>query len=180
MTTTTLGVFKERQSAEKAISDLKDKGVDTESISIVYSGDEEAKAVQETAEDAEEAKDTAEGAAAGGVIGAIAGITLAAIVIPGLGGLIAGGPLAAAMGVGSAAAATAAGATTGAAIGGLVGALVGMGAKKEEAESYAEAVRQGNVLIAVTTDMTGIDDVFKSHGASMVKQYEEEREKVTT
>lgn len=84
------------------------------------------------------------GAAAGGAIGGTLGLLvgLGALVIPGLGPLIAAGPLVAAL----------AGAGAGGALGTLTGALVGMGIPEYEAKKYESFVQGGGSLLAVHAD----------------------------
>src|SRR6201987_3357639 len=77
------------------------------------------------------------GAVVGGAIGLLAGI--GALAIPGVGPLIAAGPIVSAL----------AGAGAGAAAGGLVGALVGMGIPEYEAKRYEGAVKGGGTLLSV-------------------------------
>jgi hypothetical protein len=80
------------------------------------------------------------GAAVGGVLGWLVGI--GAIAIPGIGPLVAAGPVVAAL-----AGAGAAGAT-----GGLVGGLIGAGIPEIEAKRYAGRIREGGYLISVHCD----------------------------
>jgi hypothetical protein len=80
------------------------------------------------------------GAAIGGVLGWLVGI--GALAIPGVGPLVAAGPIAAAL-----AGAGAAGAT-----GGLVGGLIGAGIPEIEAKRYAGRIRDGGYLISVHCD----------------------------
>jgi hypothetical protein len=80
------------------------------------------------------------GAAIGGVLGWLVGI--GALAIPGVGPLVAAGPVVAAL-----AAAGAGGAT-----GGLVGGLVGAGIPEVEAKRYAGRIREGGYLISVHCD----------------------------
>ena len=80
------------------------------------------------------------GAAAGGVLGWLVGI--GALAIPGIGPIIAAGPVVAAL-----AGAAAAGAT-----GGLVGGLIGAGIPEVEAKRYAGRLREGAYLISVHCD----------------------------
>jgi hypothetical protein len=79
------------------------------------------------------------GGALGGVIGLLAGI--GALAIPGVGPLIAAGPIMAAL----------SGAAIGGATGGLVGGLIGLGIPEIEAKRYEEKLKSGNYLIAVHT-----------------------------
>ena len=80
------------------------------------------------------------GAAVGGVLGWLIGV--GALVIPGVGPLVAAGPIVAAL-----AGAGAAGAT-----GGLVGGLIGAGIPEIEAKRYAGRIREGGYLISVHCD----------------------------
>ena len=84
------------------------------------------------------------GAVAGGVIagalGWLAGI--GSLAIPGVGPLIAAGPIMAALG----------GAAAGGAAGGLAGGLIGLGIPEYEAKRYEGAIKDGNILISVHTD----------------------------
>src|SRR5215218_2427717 len=80
------------------------------------------------------------GAAVGGILGWLVGI--GALAIPGIGPLMAAGPIVAAL-----AGAGAAGAT-----GGLVGGLVGAGMPEVEAKRYAGRIREGAYLVSVHCD----------------------------
>jgi hypothetical protein len=86
-----------------------------------------------------------EGAAAGGSSGAVLGGALGllagigALAIPGVGPLIAAGPIMA----------TLAGVGVGAAVGGLAGALIGMGIPEYEAKRYESRLNKGGVLLSV-------------------------------
>ncbi|MES2438384.1 MAG: hypothetical protein V4584_04940 [Verrucomicrobiota bacterium] len=81
------------------------------------------------------------GASAGGVIGGTLGLLagIGALAIPGVGPLIAAGPLLAAL----------SGFAAGAAAGGIGGALVGMGIPEIEAKRYENRIAEGNLLISI-------------------------------
>jgi hypothetical protein len=100
---------------------------------------------------------TGTGAALGAAVGWLAGI--GAIAIPGVGPLIAAGPIMAAL----------SGAAVGGAVGGIAGALVGMGIPEFEAKRYEGRVKNGNILISVhsnNSDQTAkAKEVFKRAGA---------------
>jgi hypothetical protein len=88
----------------------------------------------------------ATGAVSGGVLGGILGLLagIGALAIPGIGAVVAAGPLAAAL----------VGAGVGAATGGLVGALVGLGIPKDEAENYAvRHITNCEPLVCVTANL---------------------------
>jgi len=80
------------------------------------------------------------GAGVGGIVGLLAG--LGALAIPGVGPLIAAGPLLALL----------SGAAVGAAAGSLTGSLIGMGIPEYEAKRYEGHLKEGNILIAVHAD----------------------------
>jgi hypothetical protein len=87
------------------------------------------------------------GAALGGIGGLLVG--LGALAIPGIGPVIAAGPLAAALG-GIAGAGV--GAVAGGAAGGLIGGLTDMGVTETQAGYFAEGVRRGGTLLTVRTE----------------------------
>jgi hypothetical protein len=81
------------------------------------------------------------GAATGGVLGGTLGLLagMGALAIPGVGPLIAAGPLLAAL----------SGAAAGATVGGIAGGLVGLGIPEIEAKRYENRISEGNILISV-------------------------------
>jgi len=97
------------------------------------------------------------GALLGGAVGWLAGI--GALAIPGLGPLIAAGPIMAALG----------GAAVGGAVGGLTGALVGMGIPEFEAKKYEGKVKSGSALISVHSEDSNetkrAKEIFERAGA---------------
>ena len=99
------------------------------------------------------------GAAVGGVLGWLVGI--GALAIPGVGPLVAAGPIVAAL----------AGAGAGGATGGLVGGLIGAGIPEVEAKRYAGRVREGGYRspsIATTARGAGAQRRFsKPRAATM-------------
>jgi hypothetical protein len=86
----------------------------------------------------------ATGAVAGGfIVGALGWLVgIGSLAIPGLGPLIAAGPILAAL----------SGAAAGGAVGGLAGGLIGLGIPEYEAKRYEGAIRSGNILISVHTE----------------------------
>jgi len=81
------------------------------------------------------------GAATGGVIGGTLGLLvgIGALAIPGVGPLIAAGPLLAAL----------SGAAAGATVGGVAGGLIGLGIPEIEAKNYEGRIAEGHILISV-------------------------------
>jgi tetrahydromethanopterin S-methyltransferase subunit C len=84
---------------------------------------------------------SAVGATAGGTIGGALGLLagIGSLAIPGLGPLIAAGPILA----------TLSGGAAGAAVGALTGALIGLGIPEIEAKQYESKIKGGNILISV-------------------------------
>ncbi len=76
---------------------------------------------------------------AGGTVGVLAGLAVAAGLVPGVGPVLAGGMLAGALG----------GAAVGAGAGGLLAALVALGLPEEQARHYAGQVQAGRTLVTV-------------------------------
>jgi hypothetical protein len=97
------------------------------------------------------------GGAIGGTLGLLVGI--GALAIPGLGPVIAAGPIMGAL----------AGLGAGGAVGGLIGALVGMGIPEYEAKRFEGKIKEGGVLLSVHCDtseeITRAKDVLKHTGA---------------
>jgi hypothetical protein len=151
---TVVGLYEDVSDAQAAINDLVRSGFDRGNISLVTTNrwaDETAIAGDVTATNGDTitgtdqlGSDVAAGVLTGGAVGGLAGVLLGlgALAIPGLGPIIAAGPLVAGL----------TGAGVGAAVGGLVGALVNWGVPQDEAEMYAESVRRGGVLVGLKTD----------------------------
>lgn len=169
MAKTVIGLFDNFAEAQRVVQDLVDSGFQREDISIVSNDANRERAV------ANGENVAAEGAGAGAVGGTVLGGALGLLVgagllaIPGIGPVLAAGPLAAAIGTTAATVgAGALGAGLGAATGGLLGGLVGAGVPQEEAESYAEGVRRGGTLVSVSAEdaMAGMArDIMRRHGA---------------
>jgi hypothetical protein len=87
------------------------------------------------------------GAGLGGVAGLLVG--LAALAVPGVGPILAAGPIAVALG----------GMLAGGAAGGIIGALATAGVPEEYARQYAASIQKGSTLISVNTDDIGRDAV---------------------
>lgn len=165
---TVVGVFSDRQSAEKAVKALRDQGFEKE-ISIAAKDDQQGGGQQGRTDMEAAGSDmgmdnigdgTAWGGALGGVTGLLAGV--GALAIPGVGPIVAAGPLAAAL--------------TGAVAGGVAGGLLDMGIPEEEGKAYEEDIKQGRVLAVVEADGTRADtaeDVLREMGADRVKTYQQ-------
>jgi uncharacterized protein (TIGR02271 family) len=156
---TAIGHFREREAADAAFAELLGRGFSRDEIGIIDRGDD-----GRTAPATEREHATASGGAAlGGITGLLVGV--AAMLVPGIGPLVAVGPIAA----GLAGAVT--GGVTGAVVGGLGGALAHAGVPEEHARYYEERLREGGVLVTVhTTDETAYRQalqVLSRHGADV-------------
>ena len=158
------GIFTSRQGVEAAVEALRDAGYRGSDISILAPenlGDvRDIGTVKSTKAPEGATAGGASGAVLGGVLGWLVGI--GALAIPGVGPLLAAGPIMAAL----------AGVGVGAAVGGLTGALVGFGVPEFEAKRYETRLRKGGILLSVHADnsdwisrakaileKTGADDV---------------------
>jgi hypothetical protein len=98
------------------------------------------------------------GGTTGGVLGLLAGI--GTLAIPGVGPLIAAGPIMAAL----------SGIAVGATVGGLTGALIGMGIPELEAKRYEGKLASGNVLLSIhaedSDEVKRAKDILEAQGAT--------------
>ena len=91
----------------------------------------------------------------------------AVLAIPGIGPIIAAGPIVA----------TLSGAGVGAVAGGLIGGLTDIGVSRTDAEYYAESVRRGGALVTVRADDSRADraaDIMREHGAIDIERRAEQ------
>lgn len=141
-------VFPDRDAAERAVRALKDAGFAGDQIGVAMRDrTAQGQLIEDTGTKA--AEGAATGAVSGGVLGGILGLLVGAgaLVIPGIGPVVAGGALAAALG--TAGATAVAGAGVGAAAGGVIGALVNMGIPEERARYFETTFRTGGVIVTV-------------------------------
>jgi hypothetical protein len=139
------GMFRDRDSAERAYNALPARGYSERDINLAMSDETRRRHFGDGTE-TELGNKAAEGAGVGGAIGATIGAIGAAVaavgtslVIPGL-GIVLAGPAAAAL----------AGAGAGGVTGGLIGALVGWGIPEERIKHYEEGIKQGGIVMGVT------------------------------
>ena len=158
-------VFADRDQAEKSADALRGAGVPNDAISVLARDNAGRDA-------ADGAADAGKGTAAGLGIGAGAGALLgvAAAFIPGVGPILAGGALAASLGLVGASAAT--GAIVGGISGGVAGALGHWGLNEAEARYYAGEVERGGTWVGVNLDHTTasrqlVTELFRQFGGRM-------------
>lgn len=149
--------------ASQIVERLIESGFCTDDIAVLFPD-------SEATQDFSDEKDTlvpegvATGAASGGVLGGTLGLLvgIGALAIPGIGPLIAAGPLLS----------TFSGAAAGATVGGIAGGLIGLGIPEGEAKSYESRIVDGDILISVIIDTSDeayrATDVMKHAGAEDV------------
>jgi len=154
-----VGVFEDQTMAERAVDALENAGFNSDQIGFVRR-DQAAGTDGQDAAAAESGKDTAGGAMTGAVSGGILGGILgaaAALLIPGIGPVVAGGILAT----------TLTGAAVGAAAGGLIGGLTKMGVPEEDARYYQGEFEQGRTIVTVRAEGRQQEaiQILRRHGA---------------
>ncbi|MGI9859969.1 general stress protein [Moorella naiadis] len=162
MAKTVIAVFSNEQVAKEAVEDLRRAGFDRE-ISILArdqgrEGDNREGGLNMGA--GTDAGGISDGMTTGGVLGGLAGLAAGAgaLVIPGIGPLIAAGPIA--------------GLLSGAATGGVAGGLIDWGIPENESREYENDIRQGKMLVSVRCDEQRADQankILKDHGADQVR-----------
>ena len=141
--TAAFGIYRDRISVDTAVDALRAADFRNTDISVLFPENEGTKdfAVEKQTKAPEGTTTGAtSGAVIGGGLGWLAGI--GALAIPGLGPLIAAGPIVAAL----------AGAGAGGVVGGITGALVGMGIPEFEAKRYEGRIKEGGNLLSVHCD----------------------------
>jgi uncharacterized protein (TIGR02271 family) len=173
MANTVIGLMENRREAEQVVLELVDGGFDRQDIGLMSNqGQFESDPGTHAGEAGSSQTGSAalKGAGAGAALGGLAGVLvgLGALAIPGIGPVIAAGPLAAGL----------AGAGIGAVAGGLVGALTNMGVPEEEARYYAEGVRRGGTLVTVNcpdgASTERAASIMRRHGAVDINERAEQ------
>ena len=157
-----LGVFENEDKAKRAISEMKERGISENDISVV-ARHEQREDMEAGAEMGQGEQNISDGAATGGALGGIAGLLAGAgmLTIPGVGPILAAGPISAGL--------------SGVAAGGIAGGLVDYGVDEETGERYAQEVEQGRILVAAEdTDESRVDevaDILRDKGANDVETH---------
>lgn len=152
---TVIGVFDEQGNAEQALKQIKDAGISEDKISMVARDEENNDTGYMN-------QNLTNGTATGGALGGLAGLaaSVGALAIPGIGPILAVGPIAAGL--------------SGAAAGGIAGGLVDMGIPEERGNYYENEVKSGKILAAVETEEDKVNDIashFRNNGASDVETH---------
>jgi hypothetical protein len=137
------GIAKNEEQATRIVNALKEAGFSSDDVSVLLpdrAGSRDFAHEHHTKAPEGAAAGAVAGGVMAGVLGWLAGI--GSLAIPGVGPLIAAGPIMAAL----------SGAAAGGAVGTLAGALVGLGIPEYEAKQYEGKVKNGNILISVHTE----------------------------
>jgi len=138
--TAVFGIYANRTAVEQAITALHNAGYRVTDLSVLMPeniGNKDLVHEKNTKSPEGATTGAVSGAVLGGALGWLAGIGM--LAIPGVGPLIAAGPIMAAL----------AGAGAGGAVGGITGGLVGMGIPEYEAKRYEGRVKNGGILLSV-------------------------------
>jgi len=154
---TVLGVFKSKDKAEEACKEIRERGFRDSEINLVAKGDggkgDTGRGMFN--------QGTSTGAAVGGAAGLLA--SAGALAIPGIGPIVAAGPIAATL--------------SGAVTGGVAGGLIDWGIPEERGKYYEGKLKEGNVLAVIKTSddkASQAEDILKKNGAFDVESHETE------
>jgi hypothetical protein len=161
---TIVGVFDDRQRADRAVDELRRAGFRDDQIGVAMrydagtnvAGDATTAGVTD-ADESRAGTGTIAGVLGGLGLGALAGLGVLSGVIPVIGPAIAGGTLGIIL----------SNAAIGAGVGGLVGALVGAGIPEDEARYYHNEFEAGRTIVTVQADGRADDAmaILRRHGA---------------
>ena len=166
--TAVFGIYKSAEQAERAVDSLIAASYASTAISVLLPDSRSTKEFAHE-KDTKAPEGTAVGMTTGGVVGGTLGVLagIGALAIPGVGPLIAAGPIMAGL----------AGLGVGGAVGGLVGALVGMGIPEYEAKRYEGRLQKGGILVSVHCDTSDeikrAKEILERTGASDVSSASE-------
>jgi hypothetical protein len=141
--TAVFGIYQTQADVEYAVDALRAEGFRNTDISVLFPENKGTKdfAIEKNTKSPEgTAAGATTGVVVGGVLGWLAGI--GALAIPGIGPLIAAGPIVAAL----------AGAGVAGTVGGIAGALIGMGIPEYEAKRFEGRIKEGGILLSAHCD----------------------------
>jgi hypothetical protein len=168
MSKTVVALFRNAEDAQKALSELAEQGFNPGDISLI-AHDGSGKYSKLLEDGSRERHEVGSAAGTGAAIGSAAGLMLglAALAIPGIGPIVAAGPMAAAL----------TGAGIGAAAGGILGSLVELGVPHSEAGYFAEGLKRGGTLLVVHCNEDEVDRaerILNRNGAQDIDEHAEE------
>jgi len=157
---TVIGTFSSREQAEKAVRALRDRGFTEDEISVIAKGGK--KDDVEVGGDMGAMGNASEGTAWGSVLGGAAGLLagVGALAIPGIGPIVAAGPLAATL--------------SGAVTGGVAGGLLDLGIPEDRSRYFEEEVKKGRFLAVIDTEADMVEDaarIMRDNGAADVETH---------
>lgn len=144
-----VGIFETVNEANNVIIRLKEIGYSDDDITVLAKDKEMMDHLEGDADK------VAAGAAIGGTIGGIAAAipALGLLAIPGIGPILAAGPIAVILG----------GVLAGGVAGGLIGAFVKMGINEEDAKKYEYQLEQGKIIVLVENRENLRNEVFTTY-----------------
>lgn len=162
---TVIGIFRDITTAEHAVKALRNKGFTDNEISIVAKDEqtrENAQGDMETGGEFGGTDSIADGTTWGGALGGVAGLLagVGALAIPGIGPIVAAGPLA--------------GVLSGAVTGGVAGGLIDLGIPEERGRQYEQELKQGGILAVIETSDSKVNDassILRQNGANDVEAH---------
>ena len=164
-----VGLVDLQSQAETVVADLRENGFSNDDISVVFPmtvGGREMILQENTKAPEGALAGLGAGGAVGGTIGLLAG--LGALAIPGIGPIIAAGPIMAAL----------SGLVAGATFGGIAGGLIGVGIPEIEAKQYEGKIKSGKILISVhaedVEDRIRARRILERHGATYISTVDEQ------
>ncbi len=163
---TVIGVFRDIHTAEDAVKALRNKGFRDNEISILAKDSQgQGQGMSrdmETGSDFGGTDSIADGTTWGGALGGVAGLLagVGALAIPGIGPIVAAGPLA--------------GVLSGAVTGGVAGGLIDLGIPEERGRQYEQDLKQGGILAVIETSEDKVNDassILRQNGAKDVESH---------
>ncbi len=156
MSTSLVALYSDTNNARQAVEALVSGGFDRAQINIVANNiGDHATTHDGVIDNTVDAVPAGKGAGFGAVVGTV--VSLGALLIPGIGPVIAAGPLLALLGVGAA---------SGAITGGLTAALIKTGVTDEDANYYAEGIRRGGSLVSLVVEdaqVSGAEEILNRY-----------------
>jgi hypothetical protein len=159
---TVIGTFAAREQAEKAVRALRDKGFTEDEISIIAKGSGQGEGFETADDNMGDLGGASGGTTWGGVLGGTAGLLagVGALAIPGIGPIVAAGPLAATL--------------SGAVTGGVAGGLLDLGIPEDRGQYYEGEIKKGRFLTVIETESGMVEDaarIMRENGAADVESH---------